>query len=561
MKKNIRIVILGILLAIAGGLVFLHYQEEQELARIKEANAKVVAAARAAMAAREKLQKERRWFPDFAMQNVPSTYPRPGSDWLSNEKAFYEKILLAGKFDVLVVLFQVRDWASQPDGTLARPRTCLRDHQTRNVKIPDPYLVAQALGDGLRQFKREDVYRIATGIEAKRIIWTFAGHDQKGKMIVTVRFQDRLQNGQFVWDQSFTTKQFEKIGFGDEHSPIAAYESLLPEIIKAIGLDPAALASPKPESKLDLAVLPESPIRMMEADDNPARDAYAFLLLAGLTPDHIDRTKERFVEKAFLALARMSPASPEFRALRARAYMMMGYRIAAIKTLGAPQNDEEKGLLAALNGNLMELREFVSKEKNQIKRLLLKLDEVNIANYYGVKFNVIEELMAMNLPGKIWPFLAARAFTEDDDWVQHENIQVKLLLDFELPVKGYSLEDIMRAGASVGDTDKLQTAMELSVFNHGRKFIEIDATKWCCQFSISRPGIRDYMDLLQAMGHDNQLRRIRFQSTTQGAPERACNTRTPWTRSTRVIPITRWNARKWSRAWPPKPVRPKSKGC
>lgn len=524
MNKKIRFAILGILLAIAGGLALMRYLDEREVARIKEAEAKTQAAARAWMAANAKQQKERSWFPDFAMQQVPPGYPRPDSDWLAKEKAFYEKILQASQFDVLVVPFQVRDWAfSRATRSLMTAELAAMLAQDRSAKIPDPYLVGQALGDGLRQFKREDVYRLASAIGAKRIIWTFAGHDQKGKMAVTVRLQDRLQSEPFVWDESFTTKQFENIGFDDERSPIAAYEALLPEIVKAIGLDPAALASQMPESRLNLAALPESPLRLMEGDDNPARDVYSFLLLAGLTPDYIARTKERFVEKAFLALARMSPASPEYRALRARAYLGMGFRIAAIKTLGEPQNDEEKGLLAALNGNLIELREFAAKEKNQIKRLLLKLDEVNIATHYGVinSNRLIEDLKAMSLPGITWPFLVMRTFTEDDDWVQHENAQVKLLLDLDFPVKGYSLEDIMRAGAPVGDMSKLQTTMELSVFNHGRKYIEMESAKWCCQFSASRPGILDFMDLLQAMGHDNLLRRIRFQATTQGVPDRA----------------------------------------
>ena len=82
----------------------------------------------------------------------------------------------------------------------------------------------------------------------------------------------------------------------------------------------------------------------MAADRDPARDAYTFLLFAGLTPNAISRTKERFVEKAFLALRQMSPTSPEYRALRARAYMMKSYRPAAIKALGVPQTSEEIGL-------------------------------------------------------------------------------------------------------------------------------------------------------------------------------------------------------------------------
>src|SRR6202011_1586709 len=151
--------------------------------------------------------------------------------------------------------------------------------------------------------------------------------------------------------------------------------------------------------------------------------AYTFLLFSALTPAYIERTKERFAEKALLALARMSQGSPEYSVLRARAYMVIGLRPAAIKALGTPKTDEEKERLAALNGNLPEVRALASRERNRFKRLLEKLDENNIAQNYRVVESAqsIGEVKALDLPGQIWPFLAARAFTDQDSWAQFEN--------------------------------------------------------------------------------------------------------------------------------------------
>src|SRR6202011_2833181 len=139
--------------------------------------------------------------------------------------------------------------------------------------------------------------------------------------------------------------------------------------------------------------------------------AYTFLLFSALTPAYIERTKERFAEKALLALARMSKESPEYPVLRARAYMVMGFRPAAIKVLGTPRTDEEKELLAVLNGNLPEVRASASREKNHFKRLLEKLDANDIAWRYGVidSEQSLGEVKALELPGQIWPFLATRA--------------------------------------------------------------------------------------------------------------------------------------------------------
>lgn len=532
MKKRISIAIIGVVLAIVGTLGFQRYLEVQAQAKAQAAaeaeRQKAYAAGIAATALlREKREAERREVADLAIdQAVPGSYKRPVSEWQAGEKAFYEKILLAGKFDVLVFPLQVQQWGfDAATRSLMTAKLAAAIAKTQKEKVADPYLVARVVGDGQRQFDTADFYRIATAVGAKRIVWGYTGHDQKGKMIVTVMVQDwpGPDPARVRWTPAAKTK-FENIAFDDENSPLAAYGELLPQMIKAIGYDPAALAGEKPESSLGFTALPDSPLKMMAgADDQPANDAYSFLLLGALTPDHIARTRERFSEKAMLALSRMSHSSPEYRVLRARAYMAMGYRMAALKALGEPKNDEERGVAAVLNGNLPAVRALVTKEKHPVKRLLLKLDEINIALHYGVTDSnrLVEEIKAMGLPGQIWQFLVMRAATEDDAWVQHENAHVKMLLDHELPVKNYSLEDIMRAGTSVGDPAKLQTTVDLSVFNHGRQFLGADAAKWCCQLSIDRPGIPDYMDLLQAMGHDNLIRRIDFFSSIQSIPQRA----------------------------------------
>lgn len=529
MKKRISIAVLVLLAAAAGVLGYTRYQEAkqvQERARVEEVTRQSNAAAMAAIALHEKREAERREVADLGIdQAVPGNYKRPVSDWQAGEKAFYEKILLAGKFDVVVFPLQVQQWGfDAATRSLMTAELAAAVAQTGKQKVADPYLVARAVGDGQRQFSVGDFHRIATAVGAKRIVWGYAGHNSQGKMVVTVMVQDwpGPDPARTRWTPAVKTK-FENIAFDDDNPPLAAYQAMLPQIIKGIGYDPAGLAGEKPESRLNLAALPDSPLQLTEPADEPARDAYTFLLFAALTPDYITRTRERFAEKAMLVLSRMSPSSPEYRALLARAYMTLSYRMAALKVLGEPKTEEERGLAAVLNGNLPDVRAFIAKEKHPVKRLLLKLDEINIALHYDVTDSnrLIAELKAMGIPGQIWPFLVARAATEDDAWVQHENAHLKMLLDHELPVKNYSLEDIMRAGASVGEPAKLQATVDLSVFNHGRQFLEAGAAKWCCEFSLSRPGVSDYMDLLQAMGHDNLIRRITFFSSIQGVPQRA----------------------------------------
>jgi tetratricopeptide (TPR) repeat protein len=256
---------------------------------------------------------------------------------------------------------------------------------------------------------------------------------------------------------------------------------------------------------------------------NPAQDAYGFLLYSALAPANIGRTKEVFAEKALLALMRLTPASPEYRALRARAYMALGLRMAAIKLLDAAQTDEEREVLAALNGNLPEVRAMAAREKNPLKKLIQKLDENTIATAYGVitPKKSIAEVAELKLPGEIWPFVVMRAFLDQDVWSQYDNASLKMLLDYELPVKGYSLKEIASEPSALGDPAKIQAMANLSVFNHGRKFMETDAAKWCCEFTFNKPGPLDYLELLQGVGHDNLVRYINFLSEVQGNSSKA----------------------------------------
>ena len=522
--KRSTVVLGGVLLACAGGALGWQYLEERRLeAEMNEAQMK----AQAAQAAEVFRVLTQRPFIDNAMAKfLPKQYTRPASEWQSSEKAFYEKIASSGKFDVLVVPFQVAGWGLDKSArSIMTAELALGISQFQKVKVPDPFLVAKALGDGQRQLKHEDIYRLADAIGAKRIVRGFAGHDRAGKMTVAILTQDyegTVRKGD-VWTSPVASKKFENIAFGDEVPAIQAYESVLPEILKSVGANAAPFAFAKADAKLEMTELPPSPFNLIESTGNPAQDAYGFLLYSALTPNGIDRTKRFFAEKAYLALLHLSPASPEYRALLARTYMALGLRLAAIKVLGEPQTSEEKEVLAALNGNLPEVRALATAEAGPLKRLLQKLDENEIARNYRVlkTQDSFREAAALKLPGPIWPFIVTRAFVEWDPWRQYNNAALKSLLDHEMPVKGQSLEDMARGFLSQSDPDKVQTAVDLSVFHHGRQFIEVNAAKACCEFAFSKPGQLDYLELLQAIGHDNLIRRINFLSDVQGIASKA----------------------------------------
>jgi len=477
--------------------------------------------------------------PDIDMDRVPKAYPRPPSAWRNAEKALYEEVLAKGRFELLVVPFQVQDHAFARDiRSLMTAQLVTAMEAAGSPAIPDPYVVARALGDGERRFDLMQVFNLANKLGAKRIVLGYVGHDPKkaSTMRVTLHYYDRgdqdrfwetflprtvARTGKLVASDRLSSRHFEDITFSDEQSPIEAYQAVLPGMLKFMGLQPSV---PSPVvSRFERSELPASPLAIQSGKSEPARNAYYYQLLAALAPQSAERVRERLIEKSMLALLQMSPKSPDYRALKARALMNMGLRPAAIQALGQPASAEERHLLALLNGNLPEVRSNRSRIAPGVRALIAALEENAIATAYGArsKEESIAAVKALNLPGDAWQFLAARALTDWDKWTQHNNLLLKGLLDAEFPIEGFTAETMMRSAAVVGDTEKFRAAADLSVLDHVRRLAQSGLAKLCCAPLPARPGPGDYLDLLEGIGTDNLLRHAQFLAEVQGQPESA----------------------------------------
>ncbi len=355
---------------------------------------------------------------DLAMKHtVPRGYPRPTSLWRSTEKAFYADVLSKGRFDLLVVPFQVQGFAiDRASRSLMTAQLAVAISATGKMKVPDPYVVARALGDGERRLDPSDVYRLAERLAVNRVVWGYVGHDLKYRMRLTIHYQDRDANGKFGMQVPIRARHFDELRFSDEVPPIDVYQTVLPDVLKLLGLNANVLDAPKQMSRAEQAPLPPSPLHMISASVNPADDAYALQVLATLAPAYADRTRERLIEKSMLAIRTMSSDSPEYRALRARALMRLGLRQAAIKSLGTPQTAEEKHLLGLLNGNWPDVREWAPQVGPGLKTFIAKLELNAIAAAFGIQTQQrsVEQARVMNAPGRVWPHLALRAMTDWD---------------------------------------------------------------------------------------------------------------------------------------------------
>ena len=459
---------------------------------------------------------------DLASRFFPQRYPHPASQWQSAEKARYQKLLASGHFDVIVVPFQVRNYAfDRSINSLMTAELSLAVADTENLRVPDPYLVARALGEGTRKLDPLDVYRLAAATGATKIIWSHVGHDGNLSLALSIEVQEKPSDQPLGPTIKATSHNFENIPFSDAKSPVDVYEAVLPRVMDALGMGNLPIAA-SGSARPDALSLPSAPFKMTSGAADPLRDAYYFQVLAALAPVVAQRARGRFAEKSLLALRRISRDDPEYRYLKARSLMQMGMRPAALNALGKPASDEEKALYALLNGNLPEVLAATARIKSPVKRFIAEFDAVLIRSSYGVykSANAASKIDSMKLPGKDWRTLALRAYTDVDDWNQFDNLQLKQLIDADYPLEGFTAEGIARGAATIGDPAKAQASADFSVRNHVLRLIDKDPGNWCCKLDIARPTRQDFLDLIEELATDNLSRRVNFLISLQGQPER-----------------------------------------
>lgn len=459
---------------------------------------------------------------DIAEQvGIPKSYARPLSDWKEAEKLRYRKLLSHGRFDTLVVPVQVRAFA------LSRGTRSLMTAELAAVfpagRTPDPYLVERALGEGDRYIDPAEVYQLAGQIGARQVIWGFAGHDRHGKLSLSFQRQTRDAAGGLGIANAVDASYENESALGDELPALQVFEQRLPELAAQLA-GPNTVPAPITVAGQALdGVLAETPLAMVTAPGDPAHDALAFQVLAYLVPEAAERARERFAERSWLALRRLSPAHPDYHLLKARAWWLLGQRPAALRELGTPRSPEEQELRAMLDGNQPRAAQLVGQVREGAFRLMATFDADRMLDDYLVADRARGEaaIAALRLPGETWSMMADRAIAEWDQWAQYNNSPLKRLLDRDFPIPDYTLEAISRGGVSAGNFEQLRTQKEISVLLHVRMLLESKAADWCCRGFTDRPDPRDLIELIEAEGEINPLREARFLRRTQGRPESA----------------------------------------
>jgi len=467
--------------------------------------------------------KDKYPLPDQYQVMVKNSGYYPESLWLETEKQAYLKILKEARAKVLIVPFQVQNYA------VDRISRSLMTHHLSEIissstklKVADSILVSRALGERNRVIERSDVYWLANEMQVDIIIWGYVGHKRDETLLLTLQTQQRIDDEAFSDRTPLSQMSWNQSVFSDENIPFDVFVGLKHEIKSFLPISMKKGRKPRIKKRMKRLDLPKSATAMYsDESDNPIESAYRYQLLGILVPARMTIARERFFIRSLVLLQHVSPKSPDYKTIKSRAYFYLNRRPAALALLEEHDQPEDKALLAILNGNIFDLELQIADIKSPLIKLLSQIELYDLKWKYEFGENNADEIddIASNSPE--WKDLIMRRLVDGYVWARHSNILVKKLLDKDVPVKGVTAEDILASVIALGDGKKESEEISFSVYEHVSALIKQEGDEWCCGQKGYGPYKKEYLYLLEAVGEDNLLRNVSFELNVQGSPERA----------------------------------------
>ncbi|MDR1163710.1 MAG: hypothetical protein LBM17_07770, partial [Candidatus Accumulibacter sp.] len=377
-------------------------------------------------------------YPDLEMEPKDS---QPPTAWREAEMKRYAALFDGAKVDLLIVPFQVQGYGiSRTHRSLMS--ALLSSTLSRSVKVANPYLLARALGDTDRRIDRGAVFRLASRVGAKRILWTYAGHRDAASLDLYFQFQEPGKDGSFSETPDLPGKAIANIAFDDENPPVLAFRKNLAKIVETLGY--AFSEVPTLAAKDLESAIPADFTAILRPED-PANSALQLQMLAHLLPEDAYRAKLRLFERSLLLAWQLPPEHPATRQILARAYYSIGMRLPALAAIKSPQNDVEHALVALLNGNLPDLENHRARIQNSPQRLMAEIDVSDVRYAYEKPPGEDTRSFQDKLPEPLIHFFERRI--EDGDPVKlhrFSNFQVLRVLGEEFPSAGQGIVQMLR---------------------------------------------------------------------------------------------------------------------
>lgn len=319
---------------------------------------------------------EYRWL--MALPDEPRSSP-----WIAREQELFRDVVAYHHYDVLVVPLQVRSPSVDRIARSLMTRMLSEQIRTRSkLTVPDPTWTARALGANARTFADTDVTAMAEAINARMVVNGYVNRSPDNRTL-TVEIEVRTrESGGTGWHTTYK-KEWPGLVFSDELPPSAAFAGIVDRMVDELPLGtPVAPWKSAHVPALPADVVASLPPTADAGARTPVEEAARLQLFATLhQPEDLEAAQ--LWERSLIALWRASEDSVGLRLLKARAYLHLYRRPAALAVLGTPANPAEAALYALLQGDLLSAQEQAARIENDWQRLTAEIEMEDLRFAYG----------------------------------------------------------------------------------------------------------------------------------------------------------------------------------
>ena len=450
----------------------------------------------------------------------PDAAPPATSAWLEREKTLFREVLSAHRYDTIVLPVQADDpsFDRVARSLMTRYLTMRAEERTR-ASLPDPTLLARALGLRERRLDPDDTFKLASKLGARKLL---VSKVRRSGATFSVQ-ADLWVRDDHGWKQAGVGK-LEKLPYGERLPPSVAFRESVDSLLDQLGIG-ATRASQAVAATSGV----ESPLHDLRqlatlASGSPAERALRLQILAALH-ERESLDAEALWERSLVALWRVPAESELERVLEARAYLHLYRRPYALERLGTPGSAVARALAAALNGNVPELERAAAGIEDRGQRLVAEIELADLYDAYNLRKRLVERRKQLLEPAWTEPAVLGYRLSAPE-WFRadvHERLASEIAslvpVDFRWREMAgmwlrwlYMLDDPLRDH---------NLALAHAVEGSYAPMWERKRAEWTAWKAADRPAEWDYYDLLFATNRQALLKSVYGTLHFQALPARA----------------------------------------
>lgn len=445
------------------------------------------------------------------------------SHWLDAQRATYSAVLEKMSGKILVVPFQVQGYA------LDRIERALMSIDLSyelgtSSPVPDPTLVARALGEGSRRIDPDLILQLAHRLRAHKVIVPFVGHDNNHAMTITIQILELGTGDGSAHVLRTTQRDWRAIPFSDEAPPFLTFHRMLRRIAADLALPVKEVTSRiRAPGRSSAGTFPSSPSELVANGAMPA--SVALSALGALESPTAEVARERLFERALIASMRLDPAGTDTAFRQAYALMSLSHRPTALALLGAASTPNVVALRALLNGDLPAAREASTRVTNPFERLLLEIGIEDLRQEYGdpTPADRNAAVAFFGSQSTYWLALVTNRFGDANSWAVDSPEEIKVLLDSAFPVADLQLQAIEAEDSLLRTTPNasLDVVLDIASARHIRKTAAQLGPTSCCDRGPPHVSQWDLLWLLEGRADARLVRKVLIVSGRQGSAKQA----------------------------------------